>query len=132
MESPVVVVRIDIFAMHPFRLAAYLALSAAFCVARSALGDEPMLLGIGAAMQEEVAKNEVAGAVTVVVAKDKLLHIKSTALADVAAKRSMTPETLFWIASMTKPIIGTAILMLHGRGQAQRRRCGLLARGKDR
>jgi len=30
-------------------------------------------------MQEMIAKNEIAGAVTVVVTKDKLLHLESTA-----------------------------------------------------
>jgi CubicO group peptidase (beta-lactamase class C family) len=76
-----------------------------------------MLPGVGAAMQEMVAKNEIAGAVTVVVAKDKLLHLETTGLADVAAKRPMTPDTLFWIASMTKPITGTAVLMLQDEGK---------------
>ena len=94
------------------RLPAILALSAAL----SAFAD-PKLPGIGAAMQEMVAKNEIAGAVTVVVAKDKVLHLESTGFADVAAKRPMTPDTLFWIASMTKPITGTAILMLQDEGK---------------
>jgi CubicO group peptidase (beta-lactamase class C family) len=76
-----------------------------------------MLPGIGAAMQEMVAKNEIAGAVTVVVARDKVLHLESTGLADVAAKRPMTPDTLFWIASMTKPVTGTAVLMLQDEGK---------------
>ena len=76
-----------------------------------------MLPGVGAAMQEMVAKNEIAGAVTVVVAKDKVLHLESTGLADVAAKRAMTADTLFWIASMTKPITGTAVLMLQDEGK---------------
>ena len=39
-------------------------------------------------MQEMVDKNEIAGAVTVVVAKDKVLHLESTGFADVAAKRA--------------------------------------------
>ena len=59
-----------------------------------------------------MGKNEVTGAVTLVVTKEKVLHLESTGLADVAAKRPMTPDTLFWIASMTKPITGTAVLML--------------------
>jgi CubicO group peptidase (beta-lactamase class C family) len=79
--------------------------------------DEPKLPGIGAAMQAMIAKNEIAGAVTVVVSKDKVLHFESTGLADVAAQRPMTPETLFWIASMTKPITGAAILMLQDEGK---------------
>ena len=103
--------------MHPLRLPACLAFSAALGFAQFAFAAEPMLPGIGAAMQEMVAKNEIAGAVTVVVAKDKVLHIESTGLADVAAKRPMTPDTLFWIASMTKPITGTAVLMLQDEGK---------------
>ena len=90
----------------------FLPLSAAFSVTLSAFADDPTIPGIGAAMQEMVARNEIAGAVTVVVAKDKLLHIESTGLADVAAKKPMTADTLFWIASMTKPVTGTAVLML--------------------
>ena len=42
---------------------------------------------------------------------------ESTGLADVASKRPMTPDTLFWIASMTKPITGTAVLMLQDEGK---------------
>src|SRR5262245_32167277 len=81
------------------------------------LVDEPRLAGIGAAMEQQIAKHEVAGAVTMVVAKDRVLHLETTGLADVAAKRPMTPETLFWIASMTKPITGVALLMLQDDGK---------------
>lgn len=92
-------------------------LVAVSCLAQSVFADEPTLPGIGAAMQEMVAKNEISGAVTVVVAKDKVLHVESTGMADVAAKRAMTPDTLFWIASMTKPITGTAVLMVQDEGK---------------
>ena len=40
-------------------------------------------------MQEMIGKNEIAGAVTVVVSKDKVLHFETTGFADVAAKRPM-------------------------------------------
>ncbi len=60
---------------------------------------------------------EIAGAVTVVAGKDKLLHVESTGLADVAAGRAMTPESLFWIASMSKPVTGVAVLMLQDEGK---------------
>lgn len=105
------------FFMNSIRIPSFLALTAALCLARSAFAAEPTLPGIGAAMQEMVAQNQIAGAVTVVVAKDKILHLESTGLADVAANRPMTPETLFWIASMTKPIAGTAVLMLQDEGK---------------
>jgi len=94
--------------MNICRLAAILALSAAV----SAFVEEPKLPGIGQAMQETIAKNEIAGSVTAVVTKNKVLHLEANGFADVAAKRPMTTDALFWIASMTKPVTGAAILML--------------------
>jgi CubicO group peptidase (beta-lactamase class C family) len=99
------------------RLPVCLALSACLLLSHLAFADEPKLRGIGAAMEAMVAKNEIAGAVTVVVTKDKTLHLESTGLADVAAKKPMTPDTMFWIASMTKPITGAAVLMLQDEGK---------------
>jgi CubicO group peptidase (beta-lactamase class C family) len=98
--------------MHSCFLPIHFALAAALCLTLSTFASEPTLPGVGEAMQEMVGKKEVAGAVTVVVSKDKVLHLESTGLADVASGRAMTPGTLFWIASMTKPITGTAVLML--------------------
>jgi CubicO group peptidase (beta-lactamase class C family) len=77
----------------------------------------PTLPGIGAAMEAQVAKKEIAGAVTVVVSKDKILYLETTGLADIAAKKPMTPDTLFWIASMTKPVTAVAVLMLQDEGK---------------
>jgi CubicO group peptidase (beta-lactamase class C family) len=93
--------------MRTIRLSAIVASSA----------PDPTRPGIGAAMQDMIGKNEIAGAVTVVVSQDKILHLETTGLADVAAKRPMTPDTLFWIASMTKPVTGVAILMLQDEGK---------------
>ena len=93
-----------------------LALTLSTAVALSA-ADAPKLAGIGAAMQAMVASNEVAGAVTVVVGRDKVLHLEGTGFADIATKKPMTPDTLFWIASMTKPVTGTAVLMLQDEGK---------------
>ena len=99
--------------MNASRLAAIVVLSAAV----SASAPDPTLPGIGTAMQDLIAKDEIAGAVTVVVSKDKILHFETTGFADVAAKRPMAPDTLFWIASMTKPVTGVAILMLQDEGK---------------
>jgi CubicO group peptidase (beta-lactamase class C family) len=68
-------------------------------------------------MQQMVAKNEIAGAVTAVVKKNRVIHLETTGFADIAAKRPMTPDTVFWIASMTKPITAVAILMLQDEGK---------------
>jgi CubicO group peptidase (beta-lactamase class C family) len=99
------------------RIPALLAVCAILSLAQSAFADEPTLRGIGVVMQEMVAKQEIAGAVTLVVTKDRVLHVGSTGMADVATKRPMKPDTLFWIASMTKPITGTAVLMLQDEGK---------------
>ncbi len=102
---------------HPLRHLMNLVLSASLCGALPALAAGPKLPGIDTAMQGMIAKNEIAGAVTVVVKKNKILHIEGAGFADVAGKKPMTPDTLFWIASMTKPITGTAILMLQDEGK---------------
>jgi CubicO group peptidase (beta-lactamase class C family) len=99
--------------MKSIRLAVIVALSAVV----SAAAPDPTLPGIGSAMQDMIGKNEIAGAVTVVVSKDKVLHLETAGFADVAAKRPMSPDTLFWIASMTKPVTGAAILMLQDEGK---------------
>ena len=99
--------------MNSIRVAVIVALSAIV----SASAPDPTLPGIGSAMQDMIVKNEIAGAVTVVVSKDKVLHLETAGFADVVAKRPMSPDTLFWIASMTKPVTGAAILMLQDEGK---------------
>jgi CubicO group peptidase (beta-lactamase class C family) len=77
----------------------------------------PELPAVTAAMQATVDAHEIAGAVTVVATRDKVLHLGVTGLADVAAHRPMPPDALFWIASMTKPVTSVAILMLQDDGK---------------
>ena len=75
------------------------------------------LPGVGAALQEQIDRHEIAGAVTMVVSKDQVLHLETTGLADMAAHKPMQADTMFWIASMTKPITATAVLMLQDEGK---------------
>jgi CubicO group peptidase (beta-lactamase class C family) len=82
-----------------------------------AAGQHAKLPGIAAAMEEMIAKQEIAGAVTAVVNRNDLLHLDTTGYADIASKREMRPDTLFWIASMTKPVTGVAVLMLQDEGK---------------
>jgi CubicO group peptidase (beta-lactamase class C family) len=72
---------------------------------------------IDAAMERMVASNEIAGAVTVMVNKKKILHLSCTGFADRASQRPMAPDTVFWIASMTKPVTAVAVLMLQDQGR---------------
>ena len=72
---------------------------------------------ITAAVQPLVENQTVAGAVMLVADKDKTLSIETAGYADLTAKSPMRPDNLFWIASMTKPITATAILMLQEEGK---------------
>lgn len=99
--------------MHPTKFAFFsvVALSSFTAVAA------PVLPGVAEAVQQSIAAQEVPGAVTLVATKDKVVHLDTHGYADAATKRPMTPDTLFWIASMTKPITATAILMLQDEGK---------------
>ncbi len=83
------------------------------CTAQAA----PTLPGIAAAMQATVEAHEVSGAVTFVATKDRVIHLEATGLADVASNRPMAVDTMFWLASSTKPITATALLMLQDEGK---------------
>ena len=52
-----------------------------------------------------------------VVTKDQILHLDAAGFADIEKQRAMEPQTLFWIASMTKPITATAVLLLQDEGR---------------
>jgi CubicO group peptidase (beta-lactamase class C family) len=82
-----------------------------------ALAAEPGNPAIRAAVEKSIDAQDISGAVTVVAAKDKLLAIDTIGLADVAKKKPMEPNTLFWIASMTKPFTAVSILMLQDEGK---------------
>ena len=69
------------------------------------------------AMQAFVDRGELAGAVTVVGTKAGVTNLEAVGFADLGARRSMTPDTLFRIASMTKPITAMAVLMLQEDGK---------------
>jgi CubicO group peptidase (beta-lactamase class C family) len=99
--------------MHLSRLSVLLAVLAAPAFVLAA----PQLPGIGAAMEEKIAAKEIAGAVTLVLTKDRMVHLEATGHADLETKRPMTPDSVFWIASMTKPITGVAIMMLQDEGK---------------
>ena len=72
---------------------------------------------VSAAMKECIAKQEVAGVVTLIATRDKVLQLEAAGFADMAAKTSMRTDSICWIASMTKPITATAILMLQEEGK---------------
>ncbi len=89
-------------------------LAALICLPAQA---QPPAKKIADALRPFVENHTIAGAVTLVADKDKVLSLESVGDADVAAKTPMRPDNLFWIASMTKPVTATAILMLQEEGK---------------
>jgi len=68
-------------------------------------------------LQHFVDSHTLAGAVTLVATKDKVLDLSAVGYADVAAKKPMATDDLFWIASMSKPITATALMILVDEGK---------------
>jgi CubicO group peptidase (beta-lactamase class C family) len=72
---------------------------------------------IAQALQPFIDRGLVSGAVVLVATKDKVLGLEALGYADLATKTPMTSDTLFWIASMTKPMTCTALMMLVDEGK---------------
>jgi CubicO group peptidase (beta-lactamase class C family) len=72
---------------------------------------------IATALQPFVDKHELAGAVALVATSNKVLDVTAVGWMDVAAKRPMRTDCLFWIASQSKPITATALMMLVNEGK---------------
>ena len=77
----------------------------------------PCLPAIRERMRPFIEDKEIAGAVTLVATPDRIVHLDATGKADIATGKPMRPDTIFWIASMTKPITATAVLMLQDEGK---------------
>src|SRR6266550_6114824 len=72
---------------------------------------------IPARMHDVIVANEVPGAVTVVAMRDSVLRMDAQGWADPERKSFMRVDSIFWIASMSKPITATAVLMLMEEGK---------------
>jgi CubicO group peptidase (beta-lactamase class C family) len=68
-------------------------------------------------LTDEISSREIPGAVALVVDEDEVLFIDAYGERDVANELPMTKDTIFRIASMTKPIAATAIMMLVEEGK---------------
>jgi CubicO group peptidase (beta-lactamase class C family) len=77
----------------------------------------PALAAISAQMRRFVDEREIAGAVTLVATPDRIVHLDATGMADIGAGKPMRTDAIFWIASMTKPVTATAVLMLQDEGK---------------
>ncbi len=73
--------------------------------------------GVSGAVRAFVESKEIAGAVTLVADGEGVLHLDAVGMADVAGEKPMKADAIFWIASMTKPITGAAVMMLQDEGK---------------
>ena len=86
---------------------------------------EPAEVGMEAAplaeipkrMQEFIDKKQISGAVTLLARQGKVVHLEAVGHADLEAGRPMKKDTIFAIASMTKPITATAVMILRDEGK---------------
>jgi CubicO group peptidase (beta-lactamase class C family) len=93
-------------------------LMASHVVATKLSAEEPVRLpGVSEAMHGFVESKEIAGAVTLVADDKKILHLGAVGMADVAGEKPMRTDAIFWIASMTKPITGAAVMMMQDEGK---------------
>ena len=72
-------------------------------------------------MQGYIDRKEVSGVVTLIARRGKVVHFEAQGHADHEAKKPMTTDTIFRIASMTKPITSVALMMLWEEGHFQLR-----------
>ena len=66
-----------------------------------------------------VEKGALAGAVMLVADRDKTLTVETVGFSDVPAKRPIAANDVFWIASMSKPITASALMVLVDEGKVQ-------------
>ena len=68
-------------------------------------------------LQEAVKRGDVAGVVALVVAGDRVVYHKAFGKQDVGRDIAMRGDSIFYIASMTKPITSVAAMMLADEGK---------------
>jgi CubicO group peptidase (beta-lactamase class C family) len=93
--------------------------------AQQPTASEPAALGFSAErlrrwddeMQGQVLSGELAGGVTLLARHGKLVEAKTFGYRDLATRAPITRDTIFRVFSMTKPITGTAMMILYEEGK---------------
>ncbi|HYM36751.1 MAG TPA: serine hydrolase domain-containing protein, partial [Steroidobacteraceae bacterium] len=76
--------------------------------------------GLGALNQEMhglVDAQKLAGVTTLVARHGKIVHFDTYGKANAASGQPLKPDSIFRIASMTKPIVGAAMMQLYEQGK---------------
>jgi len=85
--------------------------------ARSQTLDASGAAAIDRMFQAAVDTAEIPGVVAAVVNKDRILYLKAFGKQDVARDITMSKDTLFRLASMTKPVTSAGVMMLYEQGR---------------
>jgi len=93
--------------------------------AASTVAATPQSVGIAPArlerlhhgMQALVDRHEAGGIVTLIAREGKVVDVHASGFQDVESRTPMRADTLFRIASMTKPITSVAVMMLYEEGK---------------
>ncbi len=72
---------------------------------------------VRALMQRYIDQKEIAGAVTLVARKGRLAHLEAQGVADLETRQPLKTDSIFRLASMTKPVTSLAVMMLHEEGR---------------
>jgi len=69
------------------------------------------------AMERHIGAHDISGGVTLVARRGRIVNYEAHGLMDLDSRKPMSKDSLFWIASMSKPITGVAIMMLLEEGK---------------
>ena len=101
---------------------------ALFPVVNSSAGDlpiaEPESVGVSSgrlnrltdSMQRYIDSDKLSGTVSLIARKGEVIHLESQGYKSKETQEVMTDDTIFFIMSMTKPIVSTALMMLYEEG----------------
>jgi len=86
-------------------------------IAPGAAGFDPSKLkAFSAELQDLVDRGQLAGVTTLAARKGRVFHFETRGLADVETGAPARPDTIWRIASMTKPVAGVAMMQLWEKG----------------
>ena len=71
---------------------------------------------INPVMQGYVDEGKLAGALTMVARRGKVVHLETFRKMDIAKDKPMTEDTIFRIYSMSKPVTSVAVMILYEEG----------------
>ncbi|MEY4641722.1 MAG: hypothetical protein RLZZ227_1716 [Pseudomonadota bacterium] len=81
--------------------------------------DAERLQRLDSALQSYVDEHQIAGSVTLILRDGRIVYSAAKGMRNVETGQPMTEDTIFRIASQTKAIVSTGIMMLHERGALQ-------------